>query len=74
MTGKSRRVNINPSDKHHEYLERQSKETGIPKTAIVQMAIENMIKQEEQLQTLQKLTHEAEMQRLGSHIIGNTEN
>lgn len=68
MTTKNRRININPSVRHHDYLERQSKETGMPKTALVQMAIENMIKQEEQLVALQKLTQEAELQRIQEQL------
>lgn len=43
MTVKNRRITLTPSDKHHEYLEKQALETGMPKTAIIQMAIEQLI-------------------------------
>lgn len=64
MTTKTTRITLTPSQKHHDYLEKQVEETGMPKTAIIQMALEKMIQQDEQLDTLQKMMAEVELQRI----------
>lgn len=50
------RINTRISKKANEWLDNQSKETGIPKSTLVLLAIENYIQQKEVMEKMSDMT------------------
>ena len=63
MTKKTYRITATLSQKHYDYLEKESEETAMTKSSLIQLAVDTWIKQRESLDTLQELTSELKLMK-----------
>lgn len=64
MTKKTYRLTATLSQKHYDYLEKESEETAMTKSSLIQLAVDTWIKQREGMDTLQKLMDEYEILKM----------
>lgn len=52
------RINARIGQKHNEFLDRESQETGISKSALIQLAVDQYMTQKQGMATMEKLLNE----------------
>lgn len=63
MTKEVNRITITLSDRHHNYIEDYVAKTNMPKTSIVQLAIEQLMTGREDIETYKKMVEIAEKEQ-----------
>ena len=60
------RINARIGQKHNEFLDKESKETGISKSALIQLAVDQYMTQKQGMATMERMLNE--IKELKKHV------